>query len=103
MLTFGRLRATSNKDVEQAVEQGRTRMSNKVDEQARTSDKCRRTSDEQAGLNKGVKQGRTSDAQTSGRTRMSNKRRTMSSKEFLQMKYNIYIYIYINTSAQQKV
>ena len=29
MLTFGRVRATSNKDVEQTFEQGRTRMSNK--------------------------------------------------------------------------
>ena len=69
MLTFGRLRATSNKDIEQAVEQGRTRMWNEVAEQSRTSEKLARTSGETRTSNKGVEQGRTRDARTKCRTR----------------------------------
>ena len=64
MLTFARLRATSNKDIEQAVEQGRTRMPNK-DEQVRNAG-------EQA-TNKDVEQGCRTRLNKRGSNKVSNK------------------------------
>ena len=56
VLTFGRPRATLNKDVKQAVEQGRTRTSNKRSNKGRTSVEQARTSIEQA-AEQAIKQG----------------------------------------------
>ena len=101
MLTFGRPRATLNKDVEQAVEQGRTRTSNKrsnkrsnkgrtrVEKRVLVEEKSITNKVVEQGSNKdveqGVEQGRTSDGRTRCRTRLNKdveQGRTRSNKDF---------------------